>query len=190
MHFLVVQHRLDDAILLTNTANKLVPDNEQFYKLLSQLRITRVKMHEVTGFGEEPDRDKAKAMLTRIAPSKSAQFGYGYDFGNSWEHEITVEKVLPPDPKAATVTRCLDDTRACPPEDRGGIWGYANLLEIPKKSKHPGHKDMKAWVDGALDADAFDLARINFWLRKLKGPRVTEAQSRKVLMSRDDYRED
>ena len=155
--------------------------------LTREARYSALHFHEDMGFGEEPDRDEAKAILMRIAPGKGARFGYEYDFGDSWEHEIIVEKLLPSDPTAATVARCLDGARACPPEDCGGVWGYANLLEILKDRKHPEHKDMKAWIGGAFDAEAFDLAKINLWLRKLKWPRVTEAQLRKVLMGRDHY---
>ena len=46
---------------------------------------------------------------------------------------------------------------------------------------------MKEWIGGSFDAEAFDLARTNFWLGKLKWPRVTETQLRKVLMGRDNY---
>ena len=48
---------------------------------------------------------------------------------------------------------------------------------------------MMEWLGSPLDAEAFDSAKINTWLRKLKWPRVTEAQLRKVLMGRDNYRE-
>jgi len=117
------------------------------------------------------------------------RFEYEYDFGDSWEHEITVEKILPPDAAAVTVALCLDGARACPPEDCGGVWGYANLLKILKNRKHPEHRSMREWLGRPLDAKAFDSAKINTWLRKLKWPRVTEAQLRKVLMGRDNYRE-
>ena len=49
---------------------------------------------------------------------------------------------------------------------------------------------MKAWIGGSFDAETFDLEDINLWLRKLKWPRVTEAQLRKVLMGRAGYKEE
>ena len=140
-------------------------------------------------FGEEADRDEAKTTLMQAVPEEGAQFGYEYDFGDSWEHGITVEKILPSDAKAATVALCLDGARACPPEDCGGIWGYADLLKVLKNRKHPEHKSMKEWLGRPFDAEAFNAAKATYWLRKLKWPRVTEAQLRKVLMARDDYRE-
>ena len=48
---------------------------------------------------------------------------------------------------------------------------------------------MKEWLGRAFDAEAFDVGKTNLWLRKLKWPRVTEAQLRKILMGRDDYQE-
>jgi hypothetical protein len=158
--------------------------------LTSDARYTDPRNNEDRFLDEEPDRDENKATLMQVAASEGAQFGYEYDFGDSWEHEIIVEKILPPDPAAAKTAHCLDGARACPPEDCGGIFGYVNLLKILKNRKHPEHKDMKAWVGGGFDAGAFDPAHVNLWLRKLKWPRVTEAQLRQVLMGRDDYRED
>jgi len=145
---------------------------------------------EDLGFGGETDRDETKAALMHVAPDEGAQFGYEYDFGDSWEHEITVEKILLPDPAVATTALCVDGARACPPEDCGGIEGYANLIKILKNRNHPEHKDMKAWICGSFDAESFDLANINPWLRKLKWPCVREAQLRKVLMGRDNYTEE
>lgn len=146
--------------------------------------------HNFAEFEGDPEILEArKFTLRQIAPREKDAFGYEYDFGDSWEHEITVEKILPPDAAAATTARCLDGARACPPEDCGGIWGYADLLKILKNRKHPEHKSMKEWLGRAFDAAAFDVVKTNLWLRKLKWPRVTEAQLRKVLMGRDDYHE-
>ena len=157
--------------------------------LTSDARYADPRHSEDMGFGDEPDRDEGKATLGQVAPRERAQFGYEYDFGDSWEHEITVEKTLPGEAAAATPALCLDGARACPPEDCGGIWGYAELLKTLKNPKHPEHKTMKEWLGRPFNVEAFDVAKTNLWLRKLKWPRVTEAQLRKVLMGRDDYRE-
>jgi hypothetical protein len=146
--------------------------------------------HHFAEFEGDPEiLEERKFTLQHIAPREKSAFGYEYDFGDSWEHEITVEKILPSDAAAATVALCLDGARACPPEDSGGVWGYDNLLKILKNRKHPEHRSMMEWLGRPFDAEAFDLAKTNIWLRKLKWPRVTEAQLRKVLMGRDDYRE-
>lgn len=146
--------------------------------------------HHFAEYEGDPEIFEAsKFTLRQIAPREQDVFGYEYDFGDSWEHEITVEKILPPDAAAATTALCLDGTRACPPEDCGGVGGYDNLLKTLKNRKHPEHKNMKEWLGRAFDPAAFDVAKTNLWLRKLKWPRVTDAQLRKVLMGRDDYHE-
>lgn len=148
---------------------------------------TRVHFAEFEG---EPEILEArKFTLRQIAPREQDALGYEYDFGDSWEHEITVEKILPPDGTAATTARCLDGARAGPPEDCGGFWGYANLLKILKNRKHPEHRSMKEWLGRAFDPAVFDVGKTNLWLRKLKWPHVTEAQLRKILMGRDGYHE-
>lgn len=139
--------------------------------------------------GEEPDQNESKATLQQIAP-EGAKFTYEYDFGDSWGHKIIVEKILPPDAAVATTALCVDGARACPPEDCGGVWGYAELLKTLKNPKHAEHERMKEWIGGSFDAEAFDVDNVNLWLRKLKWPRVTEGQLRKVLMGRDNYIEE
>jgi hypothetical protein len=139
--------------------------------------------------GEPEIFDENKATLQQVAPQQKDVLGYEYDFGDSWIHQITVEKILTPDPAAATVALCLGGARACPPEDCGGPWGYDNLLKILRNPKHKEHNSMKEWVGGRLDPEAFDVGKVNTYLRKLKWPRATESQLRKVLMARDDYAE-
>jgi hypothetical protein len=163
--------------------------NSHLHHFLTQdARYSDPRHNEDMGFGDEPDRNEAKATLLQVAPEEGAQFVYEYDFGDSWEHEITVEKILPS--AGGTVALCLDGAYACPPEDCGGIWGYAHLLKVLKNPKHPEHKSMKEWIGGGFDRDAFDRTKVNLWLSKLKWPRVTEAHLRKVLMGRDNYTEE
>lgn len=130
--------------------------------------------------------DVGKFTLQQIAPREQDTFIYEYDFGDSWDHHITVEKILPPSAVAKSAL-CLDGARACPPEDCGGVWGYAELLKTLKNRKHPDHKHMKEWLGRDLDAEAFDLANINLWLKQLKWPSATDAHLRKLLMGRDGF---
>jgi len=157
--------------------------------LTRDARYSDPRFDEDMDFDVKPNRDETRATLAQVAPAEGARLRYEYDFGDSWEHKITVEKILPPDPATATSAVCLEGARACPPEDCGGIGGYADLLETLKNPKHPEHQSMKEWLGRPFDAAAFDVAKTNLWLRKLKWPRVTEAQLGKVLMGRDDYRD-
>jgi hypothetical protein len=146
--------------------------------------------HHFAEFEGDPEiLDERKFTLQQLVPGAQDRLLYEYDFGDSWHHEVTVERILSPGSAPGCSASCLDGARACPPEDCGGVGGYAELLKALANRKHPEHKTMKEWLGRPFDAEAFDAATANKWLGKLKWPRVTEAQLRKVLMGRDNYRE-
>jgi hypothetical protein len=105
-------------------------------------------------------RSAASAKLADVAGFTGDRIRYTYDFGDDWEHDITVEDVLPAEPGLA-YPRCTAGRRACPPEDCGGVWGYRDLLEILADPGHPDHPDRLEWLGlGAaaeLDPARFDL---------------------------------
>jgi len=137
--------------------------------------------------GGSPVLDERKTTLAEVVGDIKQGLVYEYDFGDSWEHIVTIEKILPTDEPMATTAVCLAGSRACPPEDCGGISGYAELLRALQNRKHPEHKSMKEWLGRPFDSEFFDVVKTNTWLRKLKWPRATEGQLRKVLMARDGY---
>jgi hypothetical protein len=101
--------------------------------------------------------DSTRTLLSEILPKTGQRFvfKYEYDFGDSWGHEVLFEGSPSPDPKA-NYPVCLEGERACPPEDCGGIRGYADFLEAIGNPKHEEHTDMLAWVGGAFDPEEFD----------------------------------
>jgi hypothetical protein len=90
---------------------------------------------------------------------------YEYDFGDSWEHTILVEKVLEGEGPA----RCLAGKRAGPPEDSGGPWGYAEKLAILCDPEDEDHADIREWIGDDYDPEALDLEAINQRLNALRG---------------------
>src|SRR5438093_244998 len=62
--------------------------------------------------------DERKVTLGRVATREGAKLTYEYDFGDSWEHELLIEKILPPAADARSPI-CLAGKRNCPPEDCG-----------------------------------------------------------------------
>jgi len=53
--------------------------------------------NEDMGFGGPPDLDEGKSTLMQVVPREKAKFIYEYNFGDSWEHSIIVEKIHEPD---------------------------------------------------------------------------------------------
>ena len=86
---------------------------------------------------------------------------YTYDFGDNWEHIITLEKILPRN-KEVKYPICIKGKRACPPEDCGGIWGYEELLAILQDPNHEEYKETLEWVGNDFNPEYFNKDEINF----------------------------
>ena len=105
-------------------------------------------------------RDERKIALNRLLSVPKQKLIYEYDFGDGWTHHVLLEQVLEPEPGAA-YPRCTAGKRACPPEDCGGIWGYASFLEAIADPQHSEHDELLEWVGGAFDPTLFDIAAVN-----------------------------
>ena len=102
------------------------------------------------------DNQKIKDYFTM--DNRSA--AYVYDFGDNWEHTVTLEKTLPREDVAYPL--CTGGKRACPPEDCGGIWGYEELVEVLKNPDHEEYEDMMSWVDEDFDSEYFNEKEVQF----------------------------
>ena len=107
-------------------------------------------------------RAETSVTLEQVAPAVNSKLRYTYDFGDDWDHDIRVEKVLDHD-ETAGYPRCTGGRRAAPPDDCGGIWGYAELVEVLQDPADQEHDDRLEWLgldDAAeFDPDRFDAAR-------------------------------
>ena len=110
-------------------------------------------------YGDEM-KDDRRVRLQKIAREEGASFIYEYDFGDGWQHVITVEHIMP-ETQEMIVPRCLDGARACPPEDCGGIGGYEHVLMALRDRRHPDHKELRAWVGAHFDPELFSLQAVN-----------------------------
>ena len=104
-------------------------------------------------------RDSRRTWLHQVL-HEGMGFIYQYDFGDSWEHEIVVEKVVGTSEKFQE-TRCPGGARACPPENCGGVWAYAHLLEAFVNPDDPDHEEAKERLGEDFDPEAFDADSVN-----------------------------
>ncbi len=113
--------------------------------------------------------DENDYTLKDIAPQEKSKFIYEYDFGDDWEHQIVVEKILPRE-SGVKYPRCVTGKRASPPEDVGGLWGYEEFQEIVQNPDHPERTEMLEWAgydeSEGFDPEYFDLEAINALLRQ------------------------
>jgi len=92
-----------------------------------------------------PDELDDKAVTVLAALRGQRRFAYEYDFGDSWDHEVVVEatSTIAWGLKFAV---CVDGQNACPPEDCGGVGGYALMLEALGDPSHEEHEDYLRWA--------------------------------------------
>jgi len=104
----------------------------------------------------EDERDEAGVLLRDLP----AHFSYLYDFGDGWDH--TVEVIGRGDDEPG----CRYGEGMCPPEDVGGVSGYAELLAVLADPAHEDHGQMREWAGELVD---FDLAATDLLVRQTVG---------------------
>ena len=163
-----------------------VPENYSFYKLhtviqeamgwydchLHQFEIkdplTGLKLRIDTPYEDDfggvfdiESTDENKAKISQYFSLTNKKAIYEYDFGDSWEHEITLEKILPAE-ENVKYPKCIAGERACPPEDCGGVWGYEELLEVMQDKTHERYEELSEWLEDDFDPEKFDPALVKF----------------------------
>lgn len=112
--------------------------------------------------------DESRLTLNGVINKGVKRFTYTYDMGDNWEHVITIEKTETADP-AVLHPHCTAGARNCPPEDSGGIWGYAELLKILADPDHPEREERLRWIDeDDFDPKDFNLESINLHLAAVR----------------------
>lgn len=113
--------------------------------------------------GEDLCVDERGAPLAAVARPGTSMV-YRYDFGDGWEHDLVIEKVVR---GAGAAIVCIEGARACPPDDCGGPPGYQHLVEVMKDPKHEDHAELRGWVGRGFDPERLDLAAVNRKLASL-----------------------
>ena len=88
----------------------------------------------------EPEVDERGVRLSALPPV----FGYAYDLGDGWEHDIEVLG------RGGETPGCIGGEGTCPPEDCGGPYGYTELLQALADPRHSEHDAMRVWVGDRL----------------------------------------
>ena len=131
--------------------------NDSFFAFMARLRY----------------KNTEKTSLEMVLQPKGERLKFEYDFGDSWTHDLWVKGARDYAPNEEPVIKLLKARGECPPEDCGGVWGYAELLELNKKKrKTVEEKERLEWYDIPKDFDpeACDLEWLqddveSLWLR-------------------------
>lgn len=107
--------------------------------------------------------DEDTVSLSQLLNDDRRRFTYEYDFGDSWIHEILIGPRTHLPQHGAFYPRCIKGALACPPEDCGGIPGYADLCDIaktPTSELNEHQREFRKW-SGKYDPKKFSLDAVN-----------------------------
>lgn len=103
--------------------------------------------------------------LDEVLGTTVKSFVHEYDFGDGWQHDVTVQAVELADEQRNGWAMCLAGANACPPEDVGGLGGYAEFLQAIGDPSHDEHDAMWQWNGGPFDPKGFDVNSANRAIR-------------------------
>lgn len=110
--------------------------------------------------------DEMTVTVEDVLPQKGSTISFEYDFGDGWIHNVRLSSVSDEPFRGEDV--CVTSGKgACPPEDVGGVWGYAQMLDILSgKTDDPKEKaSYEEWLGlrkgESYDPQAFDLEIAN-----------------------------
>jgi pRiA4b ORF-3-like protein len=103
--------------------------------------------------------DESKFRLGDLL-ARADRIDYEYDFGDGWDHTLDIE--------ARTVARdgiaypaCAAGEGACPPEDCGGSYGFAEFKAVLAGPPSSERTELLRWAGGDYDPERFDLSAAN-----------------------------
>lgn len=110
--------------------------------------------------------------LLKIHAAKVKRFQYTYDYGDSWNHIVTILRVLDAKP-GVTYPHLVAGATAAPIEDLSGHWGYYRMVEVAEDPKHPDRPDYEErfgaeWLD-SYDINHFDRETIERGFARIAG---------------------
>jgi len=115
--------------------------------------------------GKRAEKALSQENLAKFFMKPGACGQYEYDPGDGWTHIIVLEEFCQ---KEGQKYLCLDGTMACPPEDVGGLPGYADFCkEVKARKAGKGDPSIAGWHPD-YDPTAFNLEQINDRLEMIK----------------------
>ncbi len=132
------------------------------------------KVKEPSEYDDQMGDDVEDAATTVVADfikrKRLNKFVYVYDFGDSWVHDITLEKK--DDETSRSYPVCLAGKGACPHEDCGGVWGWEEIKRLFREEPDSDETESyREWLqlddDEEFDPNHFDIEEVNSKLRMI-----------------------
>lgn len=128
-------------------------------------------------YTEDPDCDEDGAeesafRLSDLVRGRGDVFSYNYDFGDGWKHTLLIEDVQAIPKGYDLRISCVEGKNASPPEDVGGVDGYADFRKKISNPRSREREELIEWAKGntgqehPFDPKRFDVERTNIELYK------------------------
>jgi hypothetical protein len=113
----------------------------------------------------EQDKDEDRVRISDVLLKSGSKIIYEYDFGDSWEHVVELEKVVESRMKTP-LPICTEGENACPPEDVGGVWRYNSIVQALGDQNFEDEEgeideDLLEWLGEDFSPERFDLHEVN-----------------------------
>ena len=115
-------------------------ENSHLHQFIKNKKYYSEQLDEDWGWNDATNVDYEGMIKSDLLEKAKDKIEYEYDLGDGWIHDVILEKILPPDETMKSPV-CIDGALASPPEDCGGIWGYAQMLKILKDLGHEQHAE-------------------------------------------------
>lgn len=135
-------------------------DNSHLHQFIKNRTFYSQKMEDDDFWDEMDNVDYTDMNISDLLTLEKEKIIYEYDFGDGWEHDVILEKIVPLD-KKLDYPVCVKGEMCCPPEDCGGPWGYPEMLAILKDPKNEEYEGYMEWLGGEFDPEEFDIDDVN-----------------------------
>lgn len=125
-------------------------------------------------WGSAPCKDGTRIRLRDVLAPGTTTIAYSYDFGDDWQHALTLSDVRQGD-AAIAYPRFIGGERNCPPEDCGGISGFYEMLEIRSDPTLEQYAGINDWLEG-YDPEELDVLPIEAALGRIAARRNAAAK--------------
>jgi hypothetical protein len=136
-----------------------------------------------------PCGDERRTMIREVLRFPKDRIAYDYDYGDGWCHDVMLEGIETFHHRAR-YPWVLTGRRACPPEDVGGVMGYAAFMDAMRNPARFGSKALRRWHGGPYDPERFDPDEVNRKLHPRLVPPIGELmRTRSVRRDPETQRE-
>jgi hypothetical protein len=125
-----------------------------------------VSLEFTDGYDDDAGKPEELVELSELLKRVRQKLTYTYDFGDNWQHSVTLKKQVPLN--LEQLFTCIAGEGACPMEDCGGVYGHERVCAFAKGGVDDGFMPYEEWGVDQYDPDAFNIDSVNGLLSGLK----------------------